>query len=145
MIKEYVPTALSTSKMVDFCVVFQASEDEDDTNPDRGVGSAVDSFRADLPFESINHTSLPALGRKPIAISIETKRSGGDESKGTLQIGSWQAAQWVMFEKHRVDLRTASDIFLPAVLISGHLWYFVATTRDGTKTVSSPGSLSYLD
>lgn len=127
-----------TVKWSTFEFFFQASDSNDNTNPDYVVSSAVDGIRKLFPLGCINHTSFPALERNPIAISIAMGRSGGGRSKGTLEIGTWQAAQWRMLEKHLVGLKSVDDIFLPAILISGHEWFFLATTRKGPTTVSLP-------
>ncbi|EEU33967.1 uncharacterized protein NECHADRAFT_88038 [Fusarium vanettenii 77-13-4] len=88
--KEYLPTAAG-SKLVDFCVY---------VNPEAGAKSGenytdrVNKLRRSLPMLCMNHTSYLGLKAEPISISLETKRSGDDEDNATLQIGTWQAAQW---------------------------------------------------
>src|SRR6266699_3226061 len=46
-------------------------------------------LRGDLEPPSINHTDFPALHFQPIAVSIETKRPGGDPAEAHLQMGVW--------------------------------------------------------
>lgn len=146
LIKEYLPTQETSGKQVDFCLYL----DVDSTAQQR-----IDLIRASLPLASINHFDLDGLINRPVALSCDSKKldSHGGASEAKLQIGVWHAAQWKLL-KHLVarqesqDLLIASDLdavgnahrpalpaFLPAVIIAGHEWSFVATTHKQDKTV----------
>ncbi|TLS20656.1 uncharacterized protein PpBr36_11107 [Pyricularia pennisetigena] len=88
----YSPFASQKSRMVDLCLVACPSNLVDPTAV--AAKKAIDVLRARLPGSSINHSDAPPLLDVPIVVSIEVKRSGGDEQRQTLQIGIWQAAQW---------------------------------------------------
>lgn len=140
--KEYLPTAAGP-KLVAFCIY---------TNPGADIKSREDyadqtnELRRSLPMPCINHTSYLELGAEPISMSPETKRSGDDEDNATLQIGTWQAAQWnylkclLVRAEDEAHAETALDELgiLPAIITQGHQWGFAATTREGSKTVSIP-------
>ncbi|RMJ17569.1 hypothetical protein CDV36_002749 [Fusarium kuroshium] len=82
---------------------------------------------------SVNHTSFTPLTSHPISVSIETKRHGGDGRRADVQMAAWQAAQWSFLE---AQAGGAGDnlAFLPGVIVQGHEWKFVATTRKDNKT-----------
>lgn len=140
--KEYLPTAAG-SKLVDFCVY---------VNPEAGAKSGenytdrVNKLRRSLPMLCMNHTSYLGLKAEPISISLETKRSGDDEDNATLQIGTWQAAQWNYLKYLLVraggEAHAETDLdelgILPAIITQGHQWSFAATTRENSKTASIP-------
>lgn len=95
------------------------------------------------------------LRSRPVAISIETKRRGADQpAEADLQMGICHAAQWNLLARlvldHETDkgqgqgqgvgTSTGSKAFdglpfLPGVVVNGHSWNFVATTREGCKTI----------
>ncbi|RFU73757.1 methyltransferase type 11 [Trichoderma arundinaceum] len=130
IIKEYLPTS-SQAKMVDFCMYLVPEMEEVATN-------ATKNLREILPYNVINHTEFLPFRNRPIAVSIETKKRGGTQpATAELQLGTWQAAQWKFLE-HLVCLSSGSFDglpFLPAVVVQGHDWSFVATTRENKKTV----------
>lgn len=146
IIDDYLPSRAS-SKNVDFCVYIDPAQASQ-----QGVETAVRHLRRCLPEGSINHTDIPALQGRPIAVSIVTKLCTGHfENEAVLQIGTWQAAQWNMLsylislqqspgEEHQdedvLPPVLASLPFLPAIIIHDHDWYLAATSREGRKTVS---------
>lgn len=144
LIREYLPST-ATSKFVDFCVHLNPEGEADATEADDHV-EAIRQLQLDLPMRSINHTSyLPVAGR-PISLSIETKRASKDSDEATLQIGTWQLAQWRML-RHLLGMAGGEDYaqaaleelgILPAIIVQGHKWSFAATTLEGTKTVCYP-------
>lgn len=110
-----------------------------------GDYTAVDAARKLLPDASINHTDFAPLRRRPIALSIESKTTGHQLLEAEVQVGVWLAAQWRMLESLPRRPTPESDIatdpaaaafpsFLPAVIIQGHDWHFVATTRTSACT-----------
>ncbi|KAI7909025.1 hypothetical protein M9X92_011875 [Pyricularia oryzae] len=96
--RRYSPFASQRSRMVDLCLVLCPSNLSVDPTA-TAAKKAIDVLRGMLPGSSINHSDAPQLLDPPIALSIEVKRSGGDEQKQTLQVGIWQAAQWNMWSQ----------------------------------------------
>jgi len=142
IIDTYLPSRAGAKK-IDFCISIDPS-----SASDAGAAEAIKTLREALPLHSINHTDLAALQNRPIAISIETKRTGQSDEEAALQIGTWQASQWNLLT-HLVNLRRRdgnegerepSLPFLPAVIIHGHEWRLAATTREGKKTVRRPAN-----
>ncbi|KPM34474.1 hypothetical protein AK830_g12100 [Neonectria ditissima] len=130
LIKEYLPTN-SQAKTVDFCIYLTAELND-------AARDATERLRRVLPCNVINHTEFFPLRDRPIAVSIETKKKGGSQSvTAELQLGTWHAAQWKFLED--LVARSGGSFdglpFLPAVIVRGHDWSFVATTREGPKTV----------
>ncbi|KPM42266.1 hypothetical protein AK830_g4252 [Neonectria ditissima] len=85
-----------------------------------------------------NWTTDELLQQYPLAISIETKRYGGDMVKGEQQLGIWHAAQWE-FLTSRAGAEAVEQLgFLPGIVVQGHIWSLVITTRrQATTTVLS--------
>ncbi|KAF4462464.1 duf895 domain membrane protein [Fusarium albosuccineum] len=83
-----------------------------------------------------NWTADRLLQQYPLAVSIETKRYGGNTAKGEQQLGIWHAAHWE-FLASWVGVEPLSDLgFLPGVVVQGHTWSLVITTRrQATTTV----------
>ncbi|KAH7308551.1 hypothetical protein B0I35DRAFT_360854 [Stachybotrys elegans] len=83
-----------------------------------------------------NWTADRLLQQYPLAISIETKRYGGDTVKGEQQLGIWHAAHWeFLISRAGQDAAEALGI-LPSVVIQGHTWSLVVSTRhQGTTTI----------
>lgn len=129
IIKEYLP--LNTqAKMVDFCMFICP---ETDSQPAL-VAETIRQRRLLLPGHAINHTECPAFRNRPVSVSIETKKQGGTgKEDAELQLGTWYAAQWNFLEAQSSSLDGLD--FLPAVVVRGHEWSFVATTREGMKTI----------
>ncbi|KAJ6439190.1 hypothetical protein O9K51_08602 [Purpureocillium lavendulum] len=111
------------SKMVDFCVFYR---------PGKGSAEeqAIDDICQTRPAQSINHTDLGDFCKRPIALSIETKRPNVDRDNATLQIGTWQSAQWRSL-RHNRGRPLESIEFLPGIIVQGHDWQFVASVLDG--------------
>ncbi|KAG4277954.1 hypothetical protein FPRO04_14024 [Fusarium proliferatum] len=110
------------SKMVDFCVFYRPEKE-----------SAKEQAIADIcrtrPAQSINHTDLGDLCKRPVSLSIETKRPNGERDNATLQIETWQSAPWRSL-RHNFSRSLPSIEFLPGVIIQGHDWQFVASILD---------------
>ncbi|KAK1951950.1 hypothetical protein LY78DRAFT_664541 [Colletotrichum sublineola] len=130
--KEFAPrtsTNLPRDRRVDFCVHVEPES----------LGHVTRTLLRS-PSQSINHTEFPALLHKPIGIAIETKLTGADWETARVQIGIWLAAQWNRLDdlvwnrgigvEHTSPATAAGLVFLPAVIIQGHEWSFVALTRD---------------
>ncbi|UPL02786.1 hypothetical protein LCI18_013720 [Fusarium solani-melongenae] len=93
---------------------------------------------SELPDGVINHTDYYPLRDRPIALSIETKRTGEGWDGATLQLSVWQAAHWRLLDllnSDREDEPAPLPGFLPGIIIQGHGWYLVLATRENMKTV----------
>ncbi|WAO97376.1 Hypothetical protein NCS54_01510100 [Fusarium falciforme] len=135
LIDAYLPSS-SVSKKVDFCIYIDPAHDDD--NPPAESQSAVLNSRDQLPDGVINHTDYYPLRDRPIALSIETKRTGEGWDGATLQLSVWQAAHWRLLDllnSDREDEPAPLPVFLPGVIIQGHGWYLVIATRENMKTV----------
>lgn len=156
-------------KKVDFCLHIEPGNGrgEDGTSAPR----AIEALAQHLPENSINHTDFEPLLGLPVTACIETKKpdAGQSATEAKLQVGTWHAAQWKLLERlvrqrqqqqkirgQNKETDSSSDgcndaaepsslplpTFLPAIIISGHDWSLVATTREGRKTVHF--SLPYI-
>jgi hypothetical protein len=75
------------------------------------------------------------LQQYPLALGIETKRYGGNAAKGEQQMGIWHAAQWDFLITRAGADAVAKLEFLPGIVIQGHIWSLVITTRNKGTTV----------
>lgn len=91
-----------------------------------------------------NPTAHDPISRFPIAVLIETKRSGGDRQKAEYQVGIWASALFARFRQlFRVAGTTPSAmVALPLLVVDGSSWTFlVATTSvDEGQVVSGETS-----
>lgn len=174
VIPDYLPFA-SPSKKVDFCIYIEPTADssfESSPSSFRSAQSAITAARNQLPCGVINHTTYYPLRERPIALSIETKKTGEGWEGATLQLGVWQAAQWNILQHlassssataqqnkaqsnngiqdepavrtgdhGEVDTQQTPSAepvlpdFLPGIIIQGHEWYFVVSTKVGDQAV----------
>ncbi|RSL45049.1 hypothetical protein CEP54_014439 [Fusarium duplospermum] len=100
---------------------------------DASADAAVQQLQDSVVENSINHTAFDPLRSYPICLSIETKKYGGDLKKADLQLCSWQAAQWTLLADQAGDAISRLP-FLPGIIVQGHEWKFVATTRTNEET-----------
>ncbi|RKK81544.1 hypothetical protein BFJ68_g17614 [Fusarium oxysporum] len=103
---------------------------------------------------------LSPLSDNPIAISIETKKTGEGWESAKLQMEIWMAAHW-QFLRKLLDLRQRAanesslikqvegviasspeadkvwqlPKFMPGIIIQGHDWHLIITTPEGEKTI----------
>ncbi|KAF5230015.1 hypothetical protein FANTH_14010 [Fusarium anthophilum] len=101
---------------------------------DPRIESAIKSLQRGMPEASVNHTTFTPLNKRPISVSIETKRLDGSGDKAVLQIGIWQAAQWKLLFEHAGDAVNKLS-FIPGLVVEGHEWKLVATTYKEGRTV----------
>uniref|UniRef100_A0A0B7KRZ7 PD-(D/E)XK nuclease-like domain-containing protein n=1 Tax=Bionectria ochroleuca TaxID=29856 RepID=A0A0B7KRZ7_BIOOC len=113
---------------IDYAIVVNPEHD-----PQSGAQAAIQRLRFTLPEASANHTGFPPLRHRPIGISIETKRYGGDERKEEFQLGIWHSAQWKLLAKQAGD-GVAHLAFIPGIIVQGHDWKLVVTTYKEGKT-----------
>ncbi|CZR49466.1 uncharacterized protein FPRO_15826 [Fusarium proliferatum ET1] len=122
---EYHKFPISPSK-VDYCIFINPEFDRDG-----GVPQAADKLQVSCNG-TVNHTSYSGLTEFPVCVSIETKRHGGDQRRADVQTATWHASQWTFLESHAGD--GISELpFLPGIIVQGHEWKFVATTRRGNE------------
>ena len=148
------------SKKVDFCIYIEPDCEKDHPHASQTIASLQDA----LPYGMFNHTNLNTLRDRPIALSIETKRTGEGWDNARLQMGIWNAAHWEFLgrlwrmrqeaadelstlqgrtpdnatEAGRTELSDEQILqlpeYLPGIIIQGHDWHLVITTRHGEKT-----------
>ncbi|KAH6955990.1 hypothetical protein BKA56DRAFT_502932 [Ilyonectria sp. MPI-CAGE-AT-0026] len=158
IIKEYLPTP-TPDKRIDFCLYIDPRHD-----PDPQSAAKAEALRQGLPQKSINHTSYSALHSYPIAVSLETKRSGNDFDGAVLQIAVWQAAHWKMLRSllhkaaparlgedndARLEAQYVDDALgklgaLHGIIIQGHEWYYAATSPELTNPDGTPSLRTIL-
>ncbi|KAK2468891.1 hypothetical protein H9L39_19483 [Fusarium oxysporum f. sp. albedinis] len=113
---------------VDYALYINPKFDSDD-----GVNEAIEKLYKS-PFGSVNHTAFGPLSKYPSSLSIETKRYGGDLRRADVQTAAWHAAQWTYLRSQAGDAVDELP-FLPGIIVQGHEWKFVATTRKNNETV----------
>ncbi|KAH7124482.1 hypothetical protein EDB81DRAFT_206803 [Dactylonectria macrodidyma] len=148
----YLPQHIP-AKMIDFCIYADLDQDERLREAQRELARHTSTF-------TINHTDFAPLQLRPIVLSIETKKPSKDLDSANLQIGSWHAAQWSFLASAvRLSLQASQDVgasqspleemelvkraeaqvnclpFLPGVVVQGHKWSLVLSTREGQKTI----------
>lgn len=141
------------AKMIDFCVYADLDRDERLREAQRGLARHTSTF-------TVNHTDFAPLQLRPIVLSIETKKPSKDLDGANLQMGSWHAAQWSFLASAvRLSIQASQDVgasqspleqielvqraeaqvnrlpFLPGVVVQGHKWSLVLSTREGQKTI----------
>ncbi|EEU38524.1 uncharacterized protein NECHADRAFT_88651 [Fusarium vanettenii 77-13-4] len=105
-----------------------------DTPEPTNTQRAVQHLQRHSPESSVNHTGFSLLRDRPIAISIETKRYGGQERKAEFQLGSWLAAQWKLLAEQAAPEGLRELPFIPGIIVNGHEWKMVAATYADGKT-----------
>ncbi|GKU10898.1 unnamed protein product [Fusarium langsethiae] len=78
--------------------------------------------------------AIEKLYKSPFGLSIETKRYGGDLRRADVQTAAWHAAQWTYLKSQAGDAVDELP-FLPGIIVQGHEWKFVATTRKNNETI----------
>jgi hypothetical protein len=145
--KNWLPRSVG-SKMVDFCVY------ADTAYTDATSFKTHEAFCRTTLTKSVNQTDFQRLQMRPIVLSIETKAGNQNLDAAELQIGVWHAAQWAFLRSSLIavkrahpnrpateqeikaaDEALASLRFIPAVIVQGHRWLFVLSTRQGHKTI----------
>ncbi|KAK1973953.1 hypothetical protein LZ30DRAFT_787392 [Colletotrichum cereale] len=122
ILPEYTETR--ASRKVDFCLCIE---------PDKAAAAAIKTALQDdetLGY-SINHTDFYPLRTRPIALSIETKVHGEGLATAESQLLTWHLNQWRVLERlvERTTPRQPLPEFLPGVIVQGHDWSLVASTK----------------
>ncbi|KAI1173168.1 hypothetical protein F4777DRAFT_600809 [Nemania sp. FL0916] len=150
---KYFKPAASTGQLIDICIYNSVGQDEE------GLMEKINRFRmSSQTNNSINHTDYNPLRKRPLLLSIETKKPDTGNNKAQLQIGVWYSTQWSFLRwavgqrlKERAKLEagktaTATEVeadtlaclselgFIPGIVVRGHRWCLVLSTYDGKKT-----------
>ncbi|CAG9945542.1 unnamed protein product [Clonostachys rosea f. rosea IK726] len=125
--------SLKIAKKVDFCIYIDPAYDQKHTDSSTLISSMCDR----IVDGSINHTDYTPLAERPLAVSIETKKLGGNWNKATLQMSVSQAAQWNLIHEITVPGTRPNEglDYIPGIIIQGHNWFLAITTREGKRTV----------
>lgn len=111
-------------KRVDLCLYIQPDEPSE-------LSSLLYQVAQTSLHLSINHTDYAPLINCPLSLSIETKRTGEDWQAALTQTSIWLSAHWKRLQElTRASGGTGSLAFLPAIIVQGHDWSFVAATQD---------------
>ncbi|KAK1637081.1 hypothetical protein BDP81DRAFT_218238 [Colletotrichum phormii] len=131
--REYVSKS-SVGKMIDYVLCINPlhstmMQDEPE------AAAAVDKVRGSADLGMINHTDHDGLRQLPLAVSIETKRRGENQTKAEAQMGTWLSAQWNFLARHTNEEMLDRLEFIPGLLVVGDEWKFVACSRLGGKKI----------
>uniref|UniRef100_A0A8H7N1N3 PD-(D/E)XK nuclease-like domain-containing protein n=1 Tax=Bionectria ochroleuca TaxID=29856 RepID=A0A8H7N1N3_BIOOC len=134
IIPEYHQPAVKGRK-VDFAIYIDPTND-----PDRApTNEAITNLRRKLPKGALNHTDYHPLRCRPVAFSIESKRTGENWEVAKLQLGTWLSAQW-QFLQRLVELRQKAAVSKrgdgdAGHGVAGHDWYLILSTREKSQTI----------
>ncbi|KAH7318048.1 hypothetical protein B0I35DRAFT_431215 [Stachybotrys elegans] len=93
------------------------------------------------PDPSLNHTSYLGLCGRPIALSVEVKRTTDSTDTAKLQLLTWLGSQWKKLDElfpppSSQSSSSKQPAYILSLLIQGHDWSLVASSRDSdTKRV----------
>jgi len=110
--------------MVDFALVLEDSDT-------LGAAAARLRIHADKGVFSFNHTTHSPLLRRPIAVSVETKRQGEHFQDALDQLGVWTSAHYARLTEL---LTTAGRShvrppMLPCLVAQGSDWKFILAEK----------------
>jgi hypothetical protein len=124
--KNLLPTVFNIpmeSKMVDYCLVLTKLQDQ--------VQEKLKMLRDIAP--TINHTNASYLRFNPIAVSIETKRSGEDEETANVQLGLWVCAHFTKLRQMIPEGIAIPPLVL--VLVQGYSWRMMIADSPNEKGI----------
>ncbi|KAK5987432.1 hypothetical protein PT974_11559 [Cladobotryum mycophilum] len=144
-----IPT---TSKKVDFCIYIDPENDDETW---KSLEPSVVALQIALPENALNFTDFIPLDRRPIALSIETKKPSEGFEGAKVQLSVWLLAQWTFLrclakppgssggegegdreEEHGAGSWTELlPAFLPGIIIQGHDWHLIITTPEGEDMI----------
>ncbi|KPM34564.1 hypothetical protein AK830_g12008 [Neonectria ditissima] len=119
----YIPTSLGPrqEKQVDYCVYV-----------DPGVHTPLADFLSAMgrmsSYSSINHTDYKPLANCLISLSIGTVQAGENYQTALARMARWLSAHWKRLNALN-PLVLQDFLFLPAIIIDGHDWTFIASTQ----------------
>ena len=89
------PVQSLPQELVDFAIQVDPScLDASGAYPAAAAKARINDLYVRNPSRSINPTDFAPLSSRPIVVSIETKKAGGDIDNATLQLGTWHATQF---------------------------------------------------
>lgn len=140
IIKRYRPQPPLPSPSPAFCLYVDPPH-----IPDPAAATRIDSIRRFLPHAMMNHLDYAPLRRRPLTVSL----AAADPGRGSgladveMRVAGWHAAQWNFLAEVGREREGFGDGvgFLPGVVVQGHEWSFVASTREGNKTVGGQSAL----
>lgn len=135
--------------MIDFAIYIDTKAEQ----PSGPVMSAIKRVRELLPAKHINHCSSLGLRNSPLYVAIESKRQGDGGMESLLQIQVWLGAHLNFLVSTAGLVRKAAGggaeatdspeqlglsecPFLPALIVQGPDWQFVALKSENENTVS---------
>ncbi|KAG8622950.1 hypothetical protein KVT40_009267 [Elsinoe batatas] len=114
---EHIP-----GRMVDFALCLEPEQMEE-----------FDGISLDIPGQhSLNATDHAPTSRRPIAVSIETKRHGVDLQKGELQLDIWVSGHFNWLETLTGTDAPETLPVLPLMFVQGSHWTVVFAQRQST-------------
>ncbi|KAH7009956.1 hypothetical protein EDB80DRAFT_838956, partial [Ilyonectria destructans] len=142
----------SILKKVDFCISVEPENDESlKATTATSTQPAILRFRDTLPDRILNFTDFAPLEKRPIALSIETKKPSEGFDSAKLQLGVWQMAHWsflrYLAERPIAEAQAEAEggektdgsiklpPFIPGIIIQGHDWHLNFTTSEGEQTL----------
>ena len=153
--KPWLPES-SGAKAIDFCVYAGYDDSQDKI-------TAVERLCAHTATLTANHTDFLPLQRRPIILSIETKIFGGELNAAQLQMGVWHGAQWNFLRsaviatiksrkqplppwddaevEREADGVMARLPFIPRIIVWGHSWSLVLSTREKARRCVGGGNV----
>lgn len=127
-----------TGKMVDFGIYLQ---------PSPVLRDAYKEIEPEADGESryFNHTNFEQIARKPLAISIETKREDQGGSQADLQLSVWVDAHFDRLAGLRRTALNVDDrsIWLPLLKVIGPIWYLLLARGDYNELGELAGTTVY--
>jgi hypothetical protein len=134
LIKEYLQKD-TFPKQVDYS--FFINPEVDTPTVPKSPAKVITELRKVMPCGVINHTSYRPFRDRPMVVTVETKKRHVSLEAAELQTGTWHAAHWDILSRRLEQTKGTFDglPFLPGILVQGHDWSFVVTTREEGKTV----------
>ena len=115
---------VATGKMVDFGIYLQVS-------PELRAAYKAIKPEADGQSRYFNHTNFEQIARRPLVISIETKRDGQGGSQADLQLSAWVNGHFDRLADLRKTALGPSDrtVWLSLFKV-GPIWYLLMARDD---------------
>jgi hypothetical protein len=116
---------VTIGKMVDFGIYLQVS-------PELRAAYKAIKPEADGQSRYFNHTNFEQIARKPLVISVETKRDGQGGSQADLQLSVWVNGHFDRLADLRKTALNPSDrtVWLPLLKVIGPIRYLLMARGD---------------